>query len=79
MLIFRCLNISNFAAEVQPKFFQPTLKYNVVLPTTELESWEDAALSAPSFSSEKMLAKANYMTYYCDYSHSEIFYVIISL
>jgi hypothetical protein len=64
MLIYRYLNISNFAAELQPKFFQPTLKHNAVLPTTELESWEDATLSAPSFSSEKMLAKANYMTYY---------------
>jgi hypothetical protein len=64
VLIYRYLNISNFAAELQPKFFQPTLKHNAVLPTTELESWEDATLSAPSFSSEKMLAKANYMTYY---------------
>lgn len=51
-------------AEVQPKFFQPKLKFNEVLPSTELENWDDITMTAPSFSADIMLAKSNYMTYF---------------
>lgn len=65
MLTFSYLNINKnciifCVAEVQPKFFQPKLMYNDVIPSNELESWDNP--TAPSFSSEVMLAKANYMT-----------------
>ncbi|XP_046639251.1 protein D7-like [Daphnia pulicaria] len=56
-------NKKTWEGDKQTKFFQPKLKYNEILPSTELsESWDDATLTAPSFSSEIMSAKANYMT-----------------
>ncbi|KAK4008468.1 putative D7 protein [Daphnia magna] len=49
-------------AETQPKFFQPKLMFNEVLPATELENWDDITQTAPHFSADIMRAKANYMT-----------------